>query len=194
MIYFVNLSLRNLSNNSTIDASDLIIKNTKSQKNILMFGRGITIQNNSRLNLKRSEILNNREIGLISYNNCNIELDNVLINETYKNECSLISPDSELYCGNIAVGFGLGIIENSNLKFNKLKISNNSVLGVQLVGNSNIVGDDMEISYNPIGFNIQGVSEDFKLTKNVTGLIMRNNKTNFDSQELQVPGVIEQEH
>ena len=169
------------------ELSDIVIKNTGSTKGLFNFGRGINVQLGASLKLNRAVLENNKEIGLIAIENCNVELNNILISNTQVSECALLPENSPYYCAKTGAGFGLGSIGNSKITFSNLKVEQNYTVGLQLARSGAIFGTDIYVVNNPIGFNIQKIPETYNFDDEVKGLIMENNTVNFDSQELEVP-------
>ena len=182
----------NLIEDETIlNIDDLNLKDTKSIENYYINGIGIGIQKGAILNLNRANIEKNREVGLFIIDNSSANIENVLISNTKVAECSQLSPESEFFCPGFEAGFGLVVVENSKVNFNNLIVDNNSSVGIQIVRKSMIYGQNLKVANHPIGFNIQQIPEDYVLLDGIKGLVMYNNFVNFDSQELQVPSVID---
>ena len=67
----------------------------------------------------------------------------------------------------------------------------NYQVGIQMVRDGTISGNKILIKNHPIAFNIQRLPDSYEFNKEVTGLIMIDNIINFDSQELDVPEIID---
>lgn len=169
------------------DFTNLTVINTKSTDNYRDYGLGIIVQDGASLTLSESKISNNKDIGILCINNSTINITDVLVEDIKQSDCATLSYDSELYCEQFAGGYGIGIIDNSLVIFNSLKISNSAFLGVQVANNSILSGNGIEITNNHIGVNIQNSAE-YNFNEEVTDLIMRNNNENFfNKDELPIP-------
>ena len=178
-------------NKSSVVFKDLIVRNTRSQKSDLKRGRGIAVQSGANLVFYNSVIENNKEVGLVLIDNAKAELNNIVISKTDKNECANLPEDSELNCKLSCFGFGLGIVTNSKVEFNKLLIDHSAFVGLQVADQSTIKGQDLEITENNIGVSLYDLSDDFDFGLSVNGLIMKENKVNFYSKTLELPEMIE---
>ena len=174
-----------------ISADSLIVQNTKSKKNVFIGGRGVNIQNSQNIDLKNTYINNNHDVGLFLSANSFVNLNNVEINNTKKLECAVIDSDPLFYCSYSGSGYGLGVYSDSTANFTNFKIINSASIGVQIARSGAIYGQDIEVSNNNIGFNIQKTKEGYEFSENVKGLIMRNNQINFHTQTLDVPDLVE---
>ena len=186
------IGLKISGSNTYVNLTDVKVINTKSWPEYFIRGRGINIHGNANVEIERAELINNKEVGIVLMENSKAFLKDVTILDTQEHECTRIPPDSQKYCGDLNVGSGYGIVSvsNSKISIENVIVSNNATLGIQLVRLGTISGENLLISKNPIGLNIQETPEDYTFLDEVKGLIMIENVINFDSQELQVPEII----
>ena len=178
-------------NEKTVELNDITIKNTLSYEKIYFNGNGIRLQKAANLKVERGIIEDNRQIGVIAMEDCYIGLNNVFIGKTNENDCYHLPKDSPYFCPEDGSGTGVGAFVNSRIELNNVHIDNNKTVGAQLARKGYLTGNNIYVSNNPIGFNIQNPPEDYDFYNQITGLIMENNTINFDSQILKLPELIE---
>jgi hypothetical protein len=74
---------------------------------------------------------------------------------------------------------------------NGVEIESSSLAGMQLAVQGTASGRGVSLRDNPIGVNVQETPAGYDFFDAVTGLLMENNQTNFDTTNLPIPDLLE---
>ena len=178
-----------LNGENKIEFNSVILKDTGSNKSILAFGNGLSIKNGSSAEIINSLIQNNKMCGVCSSDeNTNVILENTIIYKTTKQECAYLSPEDPNNCVEYGGGAGLGVLNNSNVSLSNSRILNSDLVGLQIVDFSNVSGNNLEISYNPVGLNLFNLDIEFDFFKQFNKVKMKENSINVvEDINLSVP-------
>ena len=169
---------------------DLKVNNTMSNLNKKQYGVGIIIQSASFLDLKKALLKENHTVGLLVIDNSELLLENIKVIETNEASCAFLPLEDPNSCLGEGIGYGIASISNSIIKFSDIIVKDNATLGIQIAREGILSGNNIEVTNHPIAFNIQKTSDNYVFNEEVTGLVMKDNVINFDSQELKVPEII----
>ncbi len=109
--------------NCTAEFENFEISNTRSDPEIFEFGVGVAVQDKAQIKLKTGVLGQNRECGVMAVNG-KIELQNVMVSHTLQREC--IEKGMCIFAPGVPFGHGISLYSGSELVFEDIYISNNN--------------------------------------------------------------------
>jgi hypothetical protein len=178
---------------STLDISDVMIRDIQSQTSDRMSGRGIGAQEGSVVKGTRVLLEKCREIAILAGNSTNniapasLDLSDLLIRDTLVRECA---SDATGPCVGDGVTYGAGTgaiaLGGGSITLRQFEIMNSAMCGVQIVSSGLINLNTGLIHGNTIGANVQVEDYAYQTILNSTVRYFENGN-NLDTQEMPVP-------
>ncbi|MBW2262117.1 MAG: right-handed parallel beta-helix repeat-containing protein [Deltaproteobacteria bacterium] len=173
--------------------SDVAVLDTLSEEVSGLRGIGLAATEGARVEMTRASLERNRSYGIMaSMEGTHVILSEVTISSTLERACVVDT------CAGYGAGTGLGVFAGAHVDVSNFVITGNVLCGVQIARGVDDFGvyyarggtidlHDGEISYNPVGVNVQ--TEGFDVERLMDGVEYIENDINLDMSELPVPDV-----
>lgn len=172
-----------VSSNSSLDATDLRITDTKPRKDIGRFGTGAQFLGGAQATLTHLFIARNQFFGLAILDaKTSVTANHAIIQNTEPNDPALCRGET---CGdNLSAGGGIFVAASAELTLTNFNIQDNAWIGL-FVENSLIDTQDGLITRNLIGLTLLGefpaISEIFR------NVLLTGNNVDQDFSEIKIP-------
>lgn len=165
---------------SSVDATDLVVRDTQSRPSPGDAGHGLVATAAGRVVASRVLLEGNREAGASAFDaGTTLVLSELVVTDTLERACA-----SGGQCEGQGAGIAVGCYNGAAVEVTTFLLTRSALVGVQIRD----AGVDLhggEISWNPIGANIQTQGYDVaRLSDNVRFV---DNGANLDTQALTVP-------
>jgi hypothetical protein len=128
----------------------------------------------------------NRDLGVGIFSpGSHASLTRVVISDTLERECA--DGSGPYPCEGFGHGTGLGVFQEATVALEGVEIETSHLAGMQLALEGTASGLGVSLKHNPIGVNIQDTPLGYDFFEAVTGMVMENNQTNFDTTNLPIP-------
>jgi hypothetical protein len=164
---------------TTVEASDLTIRDTRGWESSGVGGLGIGIQNGAALTLERALVSRNREVGILSMHaGSTATLSDTTVLETMHRDCLATGTCEEASVGLVAVHGG-------SLGASRFLVADGAFVGVQVAVEGQMDLVDGTIRGHVVGAAIDAESYDFMRLSN--RVAYSDNEVNLDARVLPVP-------
>jgi len=176
---------------TVLSLTDAMIIDTRSQDGSGLWGRGLQAMHVARVDLTRTVLEHNQEIGLTAIHpGTEVLGTDVVIKDTIERGCASST------CAGFGHGCGLCALGEAHVDLTSFLITGNVLCGVQIgfgaddeTGPFTVGGSvdlhDGTVSNSPIGVNVQ--TGDYDLMRLMEGVWYLDNDTNLDMSVLPVP-------
>jgi hypothetical protein len=165
---------------------DVTVVGTRSREADLYMGRGMEVNLGASAEVTDAYFEQNRDVGILAYSPGSlIELTRVVVRDTLERECA--DGSGPFPCEGLGAGTGLGVFDQAAVFVEGAEIETSRLAGMQLAKLGTISGRGVSLKDNPIGVNVQETPAGYDFFDAVTGLLMENNQTNFDTTNLPIP-------
>ncbi len=164
---------------TSIDASDLTIVET-APNTVGTFGRALQVQNQATMTLRRGDLRDNLEAGIVvSTAGASLDAESLSITGTDQRRCSAEG-------GACATGgVGIGLYEGGGATLTRFRIAESFLAGIQLASGGELDLSEGTVESNPVGANVQVPGYD--LGRLMSRVVYRDNGVNLDAEELPLP-------
>lgn len=164
---------------ATLDAHDLVVRDTRSDAADGYYGRGLEANLGAQLTADRLLVERNREVSLFLFDpGTRAQLANVVIRDSLEEECRTACPLGGL-------GHGVSVLSGASLALTGFVITRSALLGVQVGPGGTFTATRGEISAGPIGLNIQ--ESTFDLGTALSDVAFRDLERSVDATTLPIP-------
>jgi hypothetical protein len=187
------MSVCSLYPGSLLVMVDAIVRDTQSAPLSGLYGKGLVAGAGGRVEVDRGLIERSRSVGIaVHWENSVAILTDVTVVDTLERACAVDT------CAGFGSGVGVGAYGGGYLEATRFLISRSALSGVQVGHGADEDGErsplagiiDLhagEVSYNPVGVNVQDAEYDIE--RLMDGVVYHDNDTNLDMSELPVPDV-----
>ncbi len=166
-----------IGNSATATLTDIIIRDTLPAADDRRAGRGLDILKSAAADVSRIHITRNHTVGTYVTEESVLRLSDFRIEHTKRRACVPICQGD--------FGMGMSIVDSARVTAIRGLLSHNHLAGLQLAGQANLDLSTAEVSFNPIGANVQISGYDLdRLTDDV---VYVKNDANLDAVELPLP-------
>ncbi|MBL8949464.1 MAG: DUF1565 domain-containing protein [Myxococcaceae bacterium] len=153
-----------------LDATDLVVRDTRGESGTGPVGRGAHVQGAAKVKVVRGTFEGNREAGLAAINpGTDVTLEDVVVRGTQKRACVPQCPDEG--------GSGVAALGGAHLGATRFAVSGNATCGIELGDDGTMDLADGIVETNPIGicvstdgFDTARLSRNVHYVENVTKL------------------------
>lgn len=164
---------------STLDAHDLVVRDTRSDSPDGFYGRGLEANLGAQVTGDRVLLERNREVSTFAFDpGTRMHLSNLVIRDSLAETCGASCPSGGL-------GHGATVLSGATLELAGFVIARSALLGVQVGLGGSFTGTRGEISAGPIGLNIQDPA--FDLATSLTDVSFRELERSVDTTVLPIP-------
>ncbi len=164
---------------TVVEASDITILDVAPNA-IGTFGRAVQIQNGANVTLRRAELRDSLEAGMVvAIGGSSLDATDVAILSTDRRACA----EDGGTCP--AAGVGLGVYERGAATVERFLVRDSYLAGAQIARDGALDLADGIVESNPVGANVQVSGYD--LGRLMSGVVYRDNGVNLDAEELPVP-------
>jgi hypothetical protein len=184
-----------LDTRGTVEISDVLVRDTRSQAFDLDHGTGIDIVNGMDVTIERAVVERNHDLGIVAIAAPDappptVAVRDMVVRNTAFAECASVPEGADGSCVRGGVSFGggtgLGVYEKAVVEVERFVIAGSAQCGVQLAREALITASHGDIARNAIGVNIQIEGYDWTTILSPT-VRVHDNDTNVDTQDLPVP-------
>jgi len=169
---------------------DVTVAGTRSREADLYMGRGLEVNLGAAAEVTNARFEQNRDLGVGVFSpGSQATFSRVVISGTQERECA--DGSGPFPCEGFGHGTGLGVFQEATATLEGVEIDTSSLAGLQLALQSTASGRGVSLKDNPIGVNVQDTPAGYDFFDAVTGLLMENNQTNFDTTNLPIPDLMD---
>ena len=169
---------------------DVTVAGTRSREADLYMGRGLEVNLGASAEVTDARFEQNRDVSILAYSpDTQLALTRVVISDTLERECA--DGSGPFPCEGFGYGTGLGALHEATVTLEGVEIETSSLAGMQLARQGTASGRAVSLKDNPIGVNVQETPTGYDFFESVTGLLMENNQTNFDTTNLPIPDLLD---
>jgi len=162
---------------SSLVLEDAIIRDTRADVDAAL-GRALDVENGSRAELRRVEIVRSRDVGIFTFGDCELSLEDVRVIDTRLQDCV-----ETIGCS--GHGHALGVYDSSRLTADRFTIEGAATCGVHLAIEAEVDLTNGVITGAEIGACVQ--VDDYDLDRLSGDVAYSDNATNLDSTSLPLP-------
>ncbi len=165
---------------SVLTLDDVLVRDTQSEVSTNSGGEGIEAHLGAHVTVTGARLERNREVAVAAYNTgTSMTLSDVHVLDTAENACAADT------CADTSAGFGMVSADGAALAATHFLVTRSALCGVQVAGGAGLDLSDGEVSYSPIGANVQ--VPDFDVARISHDVVYDNNQSNLDAETLPVP-------
>lgn len=165
---------------ATLEASDLVVRDTESTTRSGTAGRGIEAQGGATVVLRRAALESNREVGVMLLGLATtLTASDLVVSGTRGQACASSA------CSGRGGGFGVAVLDDAYLTATSFGIVENELAGLVLAAGGTADMSVGAFSDHPIGVSVR--TENFDVSRVMTSVVFEDNRRTFDTTEIPLP-------
>ncbi|MBI5545382.1 MAG: hypothetical protein HY901_15970 [Deltaproteobacteria bacterium] len=166
------------SPSTTATLTDVVARQTLSEKSTGQFGHGVHVQDSAQLSLQRVLLDGNREIGLQA-SGSSVTATDIAIVDTHPNACD--------GSGCPGLGWGAGVLSASKatLSLSRFLVTRSHAIGIELVLDGAVDLAHGEVSSNPIG--VGALVSSYDMSRLQQDVVYCDNANDFSADFVPLP-------
>ncbi len=165
---------------TTLTLGDVVIRDTQSELATHNYGQGVSAENGGHITVAGALIERNHQIGVSATGaGSAVTLSDAKILDTAEAACAADT------CADNAGGFAVVSAMGASITATRFLVARSATCGVQVASDAGLDLSNGEVSYNPIGANVQVPG--FDINRISDHVVYDHNQSNLDSETLPVP-------